>query len=281
MSVPKFEEMFNPMLRALRAFGDSASIDELDDRVAEYLDLSEEDLLEMGRGKNSSMTKFRYNMGWARSYLKRYGLIENEIRGKWTLTERGRRVHQVDKEEVKRFVHEAYRKPNEGRESNIDDELSWDESSWEDEALSAIKRMSPDAFERLCQRLLRKEGFVEIEITSRNDDGEIVGKGVVKPGSILSFHVHFQCKRDDGFVSEMMVKDFRETMNGQADKGIIITMGTFSRDARSEANDENEALDLIDGIEFVNMLKKYELGISVKERLVEDVEVNEKWFEGF
>jgi restriction system protein len=68
-------------------------------------------------------------------------------------------------------------------------------------------------------------------------------------------------------------------MIGRADKGLIISTGTFSRDARAEAiRDGAPAIDLVDGQELTDLLKRYELG--VKTVVVEKVEVDGEWFRG-
>ncbi len=95
--------------------------------------------------------------------------------------------------------------------------------------------MSAGAFETLCQRLLRESGFIQVEVLGRSGDGGIDGRGVVKLGGILSFHVKFQCKRYKDTVSPSAVRDFRGAMVGRADKGLIISTGTFTREARAEA----------------------------------------------
>jgi restriction system protein len=71
-------------------------------------------------------------------------------------------------------------------------------------------------------------------------------------------------------------------MVGRADKGIFITTGSFTRDARQEAlRDGAPPLDLIDGDDFVKMLKTFRLGITVREKIVEEVSVDKRWFETF
>jgi restriction system protein len=71
-------------------------------------------------------------------------------------------------------------------------------------------------------------------------------------------------------------------MVGRADKGIILTTGTFTREAKAEAlRDGAPPLDLIDGDEFVQMLKFYRLGITVTEKVVEEVVVVSSWFENY
>jgi restriction system protein len=277
MAVPKYDELFNPLLTALHQLGSSASIAELEQNVAKILDLSEEDL---EAPHNGNLTKFAYNLAWARTYLKRFGLIENSARGVWALTAEGQRSKSVDKDTVKRFVQEEDRKKREERQSQEDEEP--EEIGWEAEALASLKMMPPEAFERLCQRVLRESGFIQVEVTGKSGDGGIDGRGVVKLGAILSFHVHFQCKRYKDTVSAPVIRDFRGAMVGRADKGIILTTGTFTRDAKAEAlRDGAPPLDLIDGDDFVQMLKTYGLGVTVTEKTIEEITVDQSWFESY
>ena len=277
MAVPKYDDLFNPLLTALHQLGSSASIAELEQSVAQVLNLSEEDL---DAPHDGNRTKFAYNLAWARTYLKRFGLIENSARGVWALTAEGQKATSVDKDVVKRFVQEEDRKKREERQAQEDDEP--EELGWEAEVLTALKKMPPEAFERLCQRVLRETGFIQVEVTGKSGDGGIDGRGVVKLGAILSFHVHFQCKRYKDTVSAPVIRDFRGAMVGRADKGIILTTGTFTREAKAEAlRDGAPPLDLIDGDDFVQMLKIYRLGVSVTEKRIEEVAVNQSWFESY
>ncbi|MBU3665893.1 MAG: restriction endonuclease [Chthoniobacterales bacterium] len=277
MAVPKYDDLFNPLLAALHELGSSASISELEQQVAKILKLSEADLEEPHDGNR---TKFSYNLAWARTYLKRFGLIENSSRGVWALTSKGQKTSTVKKEAVKKLVQDEDRKKKAERESQETE--SPDETGWEEEVLNSLKKMSPEAFERLCQRVLRESGFIQVEVTGRSGDGGIDGRGVVKLGAILSFHVHFQCKRYKDTVPAPVIRDFRGAMVGRADKGIILTTGTFTREAKAEAlRDGAPPLDLIDGDEFVQMLKDYRLGISVEQKTVEEISVNESWFDNY
>ena len=174
---------------------------------------------------------------------------------------------------MKKFVVNLHK---EKIENNEDEELTApDEISREDKLLETLKSMRPDAFERLCQRVLRESGFIQVEITGRSGDGGIDSRGVVKLGNILSFHVHCQCKRYKDTVGPNVIRDFRGAMVGRADKGIIITTGTFSRDARAEARrDGAPPLDLVDGTYLIQMLKDFRIGIDVKEKIVEEIIVD-------
>ena len=108
--------------------------------------------------------------------------------------------------------------------------------------------MSPDAFERLVQRILRESGFSQVEVTGKTGDGGIDGKGIFKIADLISFNVLFQCKKWQGSVSASHIRDFRGALQGRADKGLFVTTGNFTRDAIKEASrDGATPLDLLDG----------------------------------
>ncbi|MBN8761575.1 MAG: restriction endonuclease [Thiobacillus sp. 65-69] len=276
MAVPKYDELFNPLLDSLRALGGSASIQEQEDEVASRLKLSEKDLAEIHRGNR---TKFGYRLAWARNYLKRFGLIDNSSRGVWALTAEGYRARKIDKAEIKRFVVALDRK--EQKERQPEEKTPEAEAlGWEEQLLECVRRMAPDAFERLSQRLLRESGFIQVEVTGRSGDGGIDGKGVVRIGGLLSFHMIFQCKRFKGSVGSSVIRDFRGAMIGRADKGLMITTGTYTAEARREAQrDGAPTIDLIDGEALVQKLKELELGVNVRQRTVEDVIVVPEFFQ--
>ncbi len=150
-------------------------------------------------------------------------------------------------------------------------------ASWRETLMTTLLEMPPDAFERLCQRLLRESGFIQVEVTGRSGDGGIDGHGVVRLAGLLSFPVIFQCKRYRNTVSAGAVRDFRGAMVGRADKGLIITTGSFTRDASLEATrDGAPPIDLIDGEQLIDKLKDLKLGVTTKQ--VEVVEVDPEWF---
>ncbi len=273
MAVPKHADLFNPTLVALHNLGGSASIVEMDEEVSKILKLKDEDLEEMM--PDGTRNKFNYRMAWSRTYLKRYGLLENTSRGVWALTQKGREVKTIDKKEVQRYVHEENKKMKIETKSD-EDEIS-EELEWKTELLKILKTMPPDAFERLCKRLLREKNFVQVEVLGKSGDGGIDGHGVVKLGGLLSFHVYFQSKRYKDSVSSSVIRDFRGAMQGRGDKGLLITTGNFTRDARKEAQRDGAIpLDLIDGDQLVDMLKELELGVETEK--IEKVIVNKDWF---
>ena len=150
---------------------------------------------------------------------------------------------------------------------------------WREQLVELLLGMSPAAFERLCSRMLRESGFIEVTVTGRSGDGGVDGHGIIRMGGLISFPVLFQCKRFRGSVTPGLVRDFRGAMAGRSDKGLIITTGNFTRDARLEATrDGVTPIDLIDGNSLAEKLKELELG--VKTEMVEEVSIDEEWFKG-
>lgn len=275
MAVPKFDDLFNPLLRAMHKLGGSGSIAEIDDEVGIVLGLRDKDLNEIYKGNT---TKLSYRLAWARNYLKRYGLLENSSKGVWALTGSGFKTKEADKIEVKRHVRSLSKKAL--KKEVVDEDEDDSEITWQDDLLSEIIKLSPASFERLCQRVLRESGFIQVEVTGRSGDGGIDGKGIMRLGGLLSFHVIFQCKRYTGNVGAKAIRDFRGAMVGRADKGLFLTTGNFTRDARSEATrDGAPPIDLVDGRLFVEKMKENGLGVTVKTEEV--IEINADWFKEF
>ena len=275
---PTYETMMNPTLQALRDLGGSATIEELYNRVVEIMELSDEQLEVVHDPERGSQTEIEYRLAWTRSYLKRYGLIENSTRGVWALTPKGRQTDRINPKAVSRYWREQ-RKEEKAIEQEADTEGG--EITWRDDILRTLLDMTPEAFERLIQRMLREAGFIQVQVTGRSGDGGIDGKGIMRVGGLLSFHVIFQCKRYKGSVSASHVRDFRGAMVGRADKGLLITTGNFTKDAVQEATrDGAPAIDLIDGELLVDKLKELELGISTEIVEVEQVSVDHDWLLG-
>ena len=270
----KFDDLINPCLQAFHALGGSATNAEIEEKVIGFLNLTDDQVNDIHRGND---TKLNYRLRWARNYLKRAGILENSARGVWALTEKGQRLNEVDQRRILREISSLDKKNTTQGLELIEDEEQVAEVTWHEELLNIIKEIPPDAFERLSQRLLRELGFKNVEVTGRSGDGGIDGKGILNIGSVITFRVVFQCKRYKGTVSSSVVRDFRGAMQGRADKGLLITTGSFSRDAKAEAQRDGAlAIDLIDGNELAQRLKDLNLGISVE--LVEKVTVETKWF---
>lgn len=281
VSIPPFDAFYVPTVHRMRARGGSMTIDEMEDDVAQAMGLTEaQRALLHGDGPSSA---FGYRLAWVRTYLKKAGAIENSARGVWRLTPKGLELSDEDIRSVSRLVRAERRR---GQPSQDDpgpsEAVQGDELvslTWKERLLETLLSVEPSAFERLCQRVLREAGFVKVEVTGRAGDGGIDGTGVLRL-NLLSFHVLFQAKRYRGSVGASTIRDFRGAMVGRADKGLIITTGTFTSDARREATrDGAPAIDLVDGDALCELLKS--LRIGVRTEMVEVVTVDEGTFQTF
>ena len=267
---PPFTEFFNPTLKALRSLGGSGTIEEIVNRVIQQMELPDEIVGRLhGEGPQ---TEVEYRLAWSRTYLKRFGLLENSSKGVWALTPVASKIEEVETKKVVAHYHEYLAKGSSNGPNGDGEE------KWREELLDLLLKLSPDTFERLCQRLLRESGFIEVEVTGRSGDGGIDGHGILRLANLVSFPILFQCKRYKGTVVPSQVRDFRGAMTGRADKGLIITTGSFTKDARREATREGAPpIDLIDGDHLIDILTQLELGVRI--RKVEVVEIDNKWFE--
>jgi restriction system protein len=283
--IPSYKDLLWPTLRAVREIGDSGTIEEIVEKVIEIEGFSEElQAVPHGEGSNSEI---EYRLAWARSYLKGMGALVNSKRGVWSTTEAGRTMGP--NEILPR--HEAYvRQLREARKARMasrqepEDGLDGPEHDadgserWREDLRAALLEVAPDAFERLTRRLLREAGFVTATVTGRSGDGGIDGIGVYRL-SLVSFPVFFQCKRYAGSVGAGAVRDFRGAMSGRGDKGLLITTGSFTAEAKQEATrDGAPPVDLIDGERLLDLLREHELGVHRTMRQVEDIAVDRDFF---
>jgi restriction system protein len=274
--IPKFDELIDPTLQALKRLGGSGSIDEIVLEIVKLLGLPP-DVAEVPHG-TSGRTELEYRSAWARTYLRNAGFIENSERGVWALTPKGTQTSRVDGRQIARAVARQQQAAREAADSSTTPgEVAEPVSTWQDRLLTVLQSMDPTAFERLCQRLLRESGFIEVEVTKRSGDGGIDGYGTIRISGLISFNVLFQSKRYKGNIGADVVRDFRGAMVGRADKGLIITTGGFTIEARREATrDGAPPLDLIDGRLLAEKLKELKLGVATT--FVEHVGVEEEWF---
>lgn len=275
-----------PTVLALRELGGSGRPAEIDAKVLELGSFTEAQQAEMIPSGRS--TRLSYNMSWARTYLKRIRLAENSDRAVWTLTELGRTVSESQCQELVRERKRSRTPDPDGSNTRSDalsidpdSEMEPDEGNWKALVLDKLKAMPPNAFERLAQRLLREAGFRNVEVLGKSGDGGIDGVGVYRL-SLVSFPIYFQCKRYQGSVSASAVRDFRGAMAGRGEKGLLITTGYFTQSAQAEAARDGAApVELVSGDALCDLLKDYEIGIKVTKRIVEDIEVEPKYFDQF
>jgi restriction system protein len=279
--IPTYDQLFNPVIKALKQLGGSGTIEEINQTVFEIEQIPDE-ILEIPHGdKKSYHSEVEYRLAWSRTYLKKYGVLENSSRGVWSLSPNYFDISEIDPSDVVKKVREKIEeeklKDVQEKSTETDVDEIDDLQNWKQKLLNVLMKIEPSSFERLVQRILRESGFTQVEVTGRSGDGGIDGKGILRISGLISFHVMFQCKKYQGSVSSNQIRDFRGAMQGRADKGLFITTGTFTRDAIREATrDGAPPIDLIDGDSLSEKLKELKLGINVE--IVEKIDIEEEWY---
>ena len=269
--MPSEEGMKNWTLLAVYQLGGSGHNLEIEEQVRRMLRLPNEVADQLYPDGRRPVLDHR--VAFARSHLKRDGLLDNPKRSVWVLTEAGAtRVNEIVSQ-IK-DVYPAHIPEDSSDENDTINETPIAEDEWQEDLLSRILQLSPGAFERLCQRLLRESGFVQVQVIGRSGDGGIDGHGVLQMGRLISFPVLFQCKRWQNPVGASVIRDFLGAMLGRADRGLIITTSTFTTGAREEASRNGvPPVDLVDGRTLAENLRELKLGVK------EVVVVDQEWFE--
>lgn len=269
---PKFVQYFAPIIEALKALGGSARPAEATDWVAASLGVSDDERSELTA---TGVVRFDNAVAWARFYLAKAAIIDASKRGVWTLTEKGRTIPTPSHDEAYAIFKDVQSQFQQGASESVDEAVDIEQDAPSEETafssgpnhrvqvIDALMSLSPAGFEAFSQRLLRESGFQGVTVTGRSGDGGIDGNGILQVNPLVSFKVLFQCKRYSASVSSGAVRDFRGAMMGRADKGIILTTGSFTTDARKEAvRDGVPPIELVDGEKLVNMLEELELGLK-------------------
>jgi restriction system protein len=206
---------------------------------------------------------------WSKVYLVREGLVDTSDPNVWSLTEDGLKRNLADDD-----VHGIFKKIHHGfvtsrgkqgkRKSTEEQELQLEEDpSHREVLLEVLKSLPPEGFERLCQRLLRASGFIKVVVKGRSGDGGIDGEGILEINPLVSVKVIFQAKRYRDAVSPSQIRDFRGAMQGRAEKGIFITTGRFTHEAKNEAFREGvPPIELVDGGKLVQLFEQRQLGLN-------------------
>jgi len=292
-----------PLIEVLKDLGGSGKVAEVTDLVIKNMNISEERLNEILK---SGTPKVRNQIAWIRNFLVVLGIMDSSKRGIWALTKKGLEIDLKHKDIYSIIFPEKSQtnetaiteenivqnrndlpneptqpieiEPDEYLESEEDGEEEIDElNDYKIELIGVLRALPPEGFERICQRLLREAGFEQVTVTGRSNDGGIDGHGIYQENDFVSARVLFQCKRYKGSVSPSQIRDFRGAMIGRADKGIILTTGTFTLNAKKEARRVLPMIELIDGEKLVGLFEKLKLGLIPKM----DYDVDYKFFNDF
>jgi len=283
MSIPDYQSIMLPLLR-YSADQKEHSLREAIEALADSFHISEEERKEL---LASGQAIFGNRVGWARTYLKKAGLLENTKRGFFKVTARGLNVLKQKPKEInvkfldqypefvefrttKEKIVESSESVNSVFEKTPEETL---ESAYQrmrqdlaSEILQSIKSCSPSFFERLVIDLLVKMGYGG----TRKDAGAAIGKsgdggidGIIKEDRLGLDAIYIQAKRWDSPVGRPEIQKFAGALQGQrAKKGVFLTTSAFSAEAHDYVSRIESKIVLIDGILLANLMIDHNVGVS-------------------
>lgn len=197
---PEFIRFFKPIVEVLKSLDGSGSAGEVVDLVVDRMNISDEELAVQNKNGGS---RIKNQVHWARNYLVNYGIIDNSVRGIWSLTPKGEKLVVQDHAHALAIFDDAHQKIRTkvntkedtlgSSQPNLDDveddvEASADAPGDYKQMLTTLLRdMPPAGFEKLCQRLLRESGFKNVKVLGKTGDGGIDGEGLLEVNPLLSF----------------------------------------------------------------------------------------------
>ena len=107
-SLPTFDELFIPTVKALIELGGSGSVEEISNKVYEIAAIPDA-VLQIPHGEDGTSSEVDYRLAWSRTYLKKYGLLENSSRGIWALSKSNIDIKKLNPNEIKKYVRDISR----------------------------------------------------------------------------------------------------------------------------------------------------------------------------
>jgi restriction system protein len=287
MPIPDYQTVMLPLLKFL-VDGGEHSLREAIDSLADEFNLAETERAEMLPSGRQAI--FNNRVAWARTYLKKAGLLDSTRRGFFRITERGGKVlsqkpSRIDIEFLEQFeefvqFRSIRKEKNHSEEAVFPETISQTpeellESAYQklreglaSELLQITKSCSPAFFEQLVVDLLVKMGYGG----SRREAGQALGKsgdggidGIIKEDKLGLDIIYIQAKRWESSVGRPEIQKFAGALQGQrARKGIFITTSAFTKDAIDYANLIETKIILIDGARLTELMIDYGIGVATQ-----------------
>ena len=284
MPIPKYFEMHKPFLEFLRD-GQLHSLKDLKLKMAEHFNLDDNALAELL--PSGRQTIFTNRIGWARTYLKKAGLIDSPARAMFVITQQGQDVlidnppvidndYLMRFESFQEFQNTSGAATLDGTPADIDQGTTPDDTfeesfrkindSLSDELLSEVSKISPVAFEQLVIDLLSKMGYGAFENAGRTTaaSGDEGIDGIIMEDKLGFSLIYIQAKKwdIDRTVGRPEVQSFVGAISGKGGKGLFVTTAKFSKQAIDYANHQH--IILIDGQKLGKLMIEHNFGVSVK-----------------
>lgn len=297
--IPDYQTCMLPLLKYAADNKEHKLADAVED-LSNQFGLTAEERKELLPSKTQEVIFNR--IGWARTYMKKAGLLEDTRRGVFKITERGQAVlgenlERLSTKYLRKFdeFNEFQKKHNEKDSKSENDVIS--EATPEemleagytklsenlvDDILVNIAKCSPSFFEHLVVDLLVHMGYGG----SFSEAAQVVGKsgdegidGIIKEDKLGLDTIYIQAKRWKGVVGRPEIQKFAGALLGQkASKGVFITTSSFTKDAEDYAASVDRKVVLIDGQKLASLMIEHNVGISTV-RTFEIKRIDSDYFE--
>ena len=299
---PPFNRFMLPLLRAI-SDGKEHTMASIISAVSDDLDLSEEQRNKRMPGKRKARTTYVYHrLGWAKTNLKRAGLLEMPNRGNTKITQKGLDVLKDPPDEISRKYlqqFESYREwkntfKRRGGNTDEEDEADVDietpnetiQRGFDDyrrdlhsKLLEEVLKIPPHSFEELALDLLERM-YGKAEQTQRSKDGGF--DGIVYEDELGLSKIRIQCKRYDvnNAVRSKDIDAFIGILDANK-KGVFITTSEFTADAKDRLKNRNDvSVVLINGLRLAKLMEKYGVGVYEKDSITIN-EIDQDYFEQY
>lgn len=297
--IPDYQTCMLPLLKYAADNKEHKLADAVED-LSDQFELTAEERKELLPSKTQEVIFNR--IGWARTYMKKAGLLEDTHRGVFKITERGQAVlgenlERLSTKYLRKFdeFNEFQKKHNEKDSKSENDVIS--EATPEemleagytklsenlvDDILVNIAKCSPSFFEHLVVDLLVHMGYGG----SFSEAAQVVGKsgdegidGIIKEDKLGLDTIYIQAKRWKGVVGRPEIQKFAGALLGQkASKGVFITTSSFTKEAEEYASSVDRKVVLIDGQKLASLMIEHNVGISTV-RTFEIKRIDSDYFE--
>lgn len=282
MAIPDYQTLMLPLLKLL-GDGRDHRMPELVPEISKQFGLTDSEQKELT--PSGKQTIIRNRLGWARTYMKKAGLIEHPKRGVFRITARGQQVlgespERIDVQHLEKFPEfiefrnthrekeQASVQPDDQKtpEEALDEAYEQMRSSLEAEILAAVASSTPEFFERLVVDVLVHMGYGG----NRKDAGQAVGKsgdggidGIIKEDKLGLDTIFVQAKKWDGPVHRPEIQKFAGALQGvRARKGVFITTSLFSDGASEYVQNIDSKIVLVDGKMLAGLMIDHNVGVS-------------------
>ena len=288
MAIPDYETLMLPLLSKL-ADGETRVLKDVMAELANSFELTPDERAQL-LPSGGTLT-FASRVGWAKTYLKKAGLVHQPKRGLVQITGQGQaalaqRPVKIDVKFLEQFAaFLEFRNSSRERPATavghgvepLSSDLTPDEVidaayqrsvlALADEVLERVKACSSIYFERLVVQLLIKMGYGG----SREEAGRAVGRsgdggidGIINEDRLGLDAIYLQAKRWEGVVGRPEIMKFVGALAGQrANKGVFITTSWFTQEAKDYADSSQYKVVLIDGERLADLMIEHDLGVSV------------------